>query len=101
MKNGFSRGGIMDLDSIRKDIKEIDIEIIELISKRLALISIISQTKRDKNISTFQAEREKQMYRQYWNLAVEHKINPELVRQVFDLIMSESRKIQQELLTSE
>jgi len=91
----------MELEIIRKNIQEIDTEIIELISKRLAFIPIISQTKRAKKITTFQAEREKQMYQRYWNLAVKHKINPELIRQVFDLIMTESRKLQLELLNDE
>lgn len=84
----------MELDEIRSHLLEIDQQIIELLSQRISLVPNLVRYKREHNISIFQPEREKQMHSKYWKLAVEKRINPEIVRQIFEIIIEETRKLQ-------
>ena len=91
----------MNLREIRDRINSIDYQIIDLVSKRISLVPDLTCYKQENNLTPFQAEREKQMHRRYWQIAIEKKINPELVRKIFDLIISESTKLQEEMMQHE
>ncbi|MHA1975870.1 MAG: chorismate mutase [Candidatus Hodarchaeales archaeon] len=84
----------MELDELRSHLSDIDQQIIELISQRISLVPDITRYKKEHNISIFQPEREKQMHSKYWKLAVEKRINPEIIRQVFEIIIEETRNLQ-------
>ena len=88
----------MNLEEIREEITDIDLSIIELIAKRLSLIDSIVEIKRANNLSAFQPEREKELQRKYWNVAVEKRINPELIRKIFELLIEEMRFIQERMM---
>lgn len=91
----------MKLQEIREKIQAIDKEIIELIAERISYIPTIVNCKKEQNLPVFQPEREKQLYEQYWQIAVEKKINPELIREVFDRIIFESTRLQEECRKNE
>ncbi len=84
----------MDLDEIRNEISEIDHQIIEFLSQRFSLVPYINEYKKENNISIFQPEREKQMYKKYWKLAIEKNINPDIIQQLYEIIIGESRRLQ-------
>ena len=86
----------MDLQEIRQKISVIDQQIIDLISERIALVPNIVQCKKEHQLTVFHPEREKQLCSSYWRLAVEKRINPELIQEIFFLIFSEMRKLQEE-----
>ena len=88
----------MNLQEIRTRISQIDEEIIILLGKRFQLIPHIMSEKKKQSLAVFQPEREKQMHQKYWNLALKEHLNPEMVRQIFDLIIREMRTIQEEHL---
>ena len=88
----------MNLKEIREEITEIDEKIIQLLGNRFKLIPEIIEEKQKANLAIFQPEREKQMHQRYWTLALEQKINPELIRKIFDHIIREMRLIQEEIL---
>ena len=91
----------MDLDEIRNKLTEIDLQIIENLSQRISLVPSLVEYKKDHKISIFQPEREKQMHNKYWRLAAEKRINPELVRKIFELIIAEMTKLQNGLINNE
>ncbi len=84
----------MELDEIRNEISGIDHQIIEFLSQRFSLVPHINKYKKENNISIFQPEREKQMYKKYWKLAIERNINPDIIQQLFEIIIGESRRLQ-------
>ena len=88
----------MNLEEIRANITSIDEKIIDLIQQRFAMISDIIEEKQKTNIPTFQPARENQMHREYWSMAINRKLNPELIRQIFELIISEMRTTQEKLI---
>ena len=88
----------MNLQEIRTKISQIDEEIINLLGKRFQLIPHIMSEKKKQNLAVFQPEREKQMHQKYWNLALKEHLDPEMLRQIFDLIIREMRTIQEEHL---
>ena len=87
-----------DIQAIRKQITEIDQEIIALISKRLSLATSLAKLKQQLNIPIYQPERENQLQKQYWRIALTHKINPKLIQDLFQLIIQEMTKLQREVL---
>ncbi len=87
----------MELKEIREQITEFDNQIILLLSQRLSLVPSLISYKKKFNLSIFQPEREKQLHSRYWKKAIENHINPELVRQIFELIIEETRKLQLEM----
>lgn len=87
----------MDLTEMRTIITKIDQEIIHLISERISLVPNLVDYKNEFKISIFQPEHEKQLYSKYWQIAVERKVNPELVRQIFELLIEETRNLQYEM----
>ncbi|MFX0090956.1 MAG: chorismate mutase [Candidatus Hodarchaeota archaeon] len=91
----------MDLKDIRCKITEIDLQIIDLLSKRMSLAPTLVMCKKKHNIAIFQPEREKQIHSRYWKSAVGKKINPELVRKIFELIITEMRNLQYEVMRNE
>jgi chorismate mutase len=87
----------MSLDAIRNEISKIDSEIIALLGRRFQLIPKIVELKKQQKLAIFQPEREKQMQKKYWGLALENHLNPEMIRQVFELIVREMKNKQEEL----
>ena len=71
-----------------------------MLAKRLSIAQTISDYKKKNNLSVFQPEREKQMFKNYWNKAVEKKINPQLILQVFELVIDEMKEIQREMISN-
>lgn len=88
----------MNLKEIRAEISQIDEEILNLLGRRFKLIPNIIEEKKKFGLAVFQPEREKQMHQKYWKMALNENINPELVRKIFDLIITEMREIQEESL---
>lgn len=89
----FSKKGI-SLMNIREEISELDSYIIDILGERFKLIPELIAYKQQNNIPVFQPEREKQMHKKYWNLALKNKVNPELIQSIYENIIHESRELQ-------
>lgn len=90
----------MKLKDIREEISSIDMQILDLIEKRFEFIPKLVEEKKREKIPAFQPARENQMHGLYWSSAIKKRINPELIRKIFDLIITEMRELQEIRLES-
>ena len=84
----------MELKKFRDEIDKIDSEMIKVLSKRIALIPKISEYKKKNDVPRFDPEREVELISHREILAEKLGINPELVTELFKLIIKESHRIE-------
>lgn len=85
----------MNLKKLRKKIDKIDKKIIKNISQRNKLIIQVAKFKKEKNITTYQPEREKELFKDRIKTGKKNKLNPKFIKKLFEIILSESKKIQE------
>ncbi len=84
----------MTLDSIRKEIGEIDRQIIAIISKRQHLVVRLAQVKQREGLPIRDEARRQQVLDEVFNLAVEQHMDPTYVQKIFELLMDMSEQRQ-------
>ena len=93
-------GTTMNLNEVRRRINYVDKEIIDLIARRLDLVPAIIEYKKKQSLKIYQPEREAELFTKYSELANYYHINPELIQKIFDLIIQEMRKKQDDLISN-
>ncbi|TXI97508.1 MAG: hypothetical protein E6Q32_11650 [Neisseriales bacterium] len=83
-----------DIELLRKQISEVDAEIIRLIALRQQISKKIGEYKKEHNLPVLDAAREALLHEFHSMQSVEHGISPELVAKVFEALIEESRKVQ-------
>ncbi len=84
----------MTLEEYRKEIDKIDNELLEIILKRNDIIKKIKEYKKLNNLQIYDEKREQEIKQRLIKKAEEININNELINQIFDLILENSKKIQ-------
>lgn len=80
--------------SLRKKIDTIDKEIIEIISKRLAIVEQIGTIKKQQQLKIKDSTRENKLHNLHETLAKKKHIDPKTIHHIFTLLMKESRRAQ-------
>ena len=75
-----------------------DNDIINLISSRINLVPSIIDYKKKHSLPIHQPGREQELYEKYAMLANRYDINPGLVQDIFKLIITEMRQLQDKQL---
>ena len=88
----------MSLPLIRKKIEEIDEKIITLLGQRFRFLPEIIEEKQKQKLRAFQPEIEQQLQLMYYNLAMKHDLDPNLIQTIFALIVKEMRESQEKAL---
>jgi chorismate mutase/prephenate dehydrogenase len=83
----------MKIQKLRKDIDDIDQNLVLLLAKRISLIKKVYEFKQKNKIKLFDKKREKQILTEQSRLANKLKINKKLVSDVFKRILKESHNI--------
>ena len=86
----------MPIDMIRDEITRIDHKIIGLIAQRQKLAGRIAQAKHVAGIPIHDEARSKVVLDDVFNTAVEEKINPVFVQQIFAILIEMSEEKQRE-----
>ncbi len=86
----------MDLNELRKEIDAVDRQIVELFEKRMEISERIAAFKQEKGMQVRDEEREKEKIRQVRNLT-HTEFNRQHVEELYTLLISLSRKLQEEL----
>ena len=84
-----------DLNSLRNVINNIDGEIIQLLSNRFKIAKYIGQLKNTVGKKIFDADREKKLAKDHERLGRRLNINQRLLNEIFNLVIKESKKLQQ------
>jgi chorismate mutase len=82
------------MDETRKQIDDIDSQIIELLGKRMNLVKEIGQIKKESGSDITDEGREEEIRERLKELAVENGLSDEFVNHLYTHIFVESRRIQ-------
>ncbi len=82
------------INSLRKKINILDKEIIETISKRLAIVEEIGAIKKQQQLKIKDSTREQKLHNLHETLAKKKHIDPKTIHHIFTLLMKESRRAQ-------
>jgi chorismate mutase len=86
------------LEQLREQIDEVDRELIEVITRRMNLVAQVGEYKKSNNLTVFQIERWKKVFKTRAEWAQAMNLNPEFVKEVFKLIHTESINKQTEIM---
>jgi chorismate mutase len=85
--------GTLRLDSLRREIDKLDLEILELLQRRMALVEQIAFLKRQAGVEVQDAAREEAIFRRLAQGA-RTPLSPEAVERIFGEILKVSRELQ-------
>ena len=89
-----------ELGNFRERIDEIDEKIVRLINERLGICKAVAKYKSEHNIPMMQPERVKEVMVKRRKLADELSINPDLVENIYRLIVEEACLLEDEIINS-
>ena len=82
------------LEDLRREIADLDEQLVALLARRLALVVEVGQVKHDLGLPTLDPTREAEVVRRGAELARAQGLDPELARDVLWRIMAHARYIQ-------
>ncbi len=82
----------MTLETLRKQIDEINSDLLHLLSKREEISRQIGQLKKERELPIFDRERENEIINSLVKKGVQLHLEPPFVKKVFTLILKHSRK---------
>ena len=88
----------MDLLKIRKKLDVLDTKLIKILAERMSYIPQVAEYKKENKIKRFQKDREKEIFENLRNKAVELDLNPELLEDLFKRIIKESHRIERGIM---
>lgn len=86
----------MKLATLRKEIDEIDWQILKLLARRLRLVRDIGEYKKKNRLPVLDVQREKELILERKEQGDGLKLKDEFIDNFFSLILKESRRIQDE-----
>jgi chorismate mutase len=86
------------LDSLREQIDVLDRELARVLAERSQLIPKVVDAKLAQNLPIFQPEREARQYEKFDAMAAEFEIDPGYMRKIFELIIEQSKEVQNRIL---
>lgn len=87
------------IDAYRKKIDAIDAKIIDLLGKRISLILRVGSIKNSLNMPIRSISREQKLLETLKTMAKQKKIPPELIKKIYNQILSSSRLLQKRTKT--
>lgn len=88
------RSPMKTLNQLREEIDKIDNSIIKKLSKRKVLSMKIGEIKSNASQKIFDSQREKKLMQSYESLCDQYQLNPDFVKKLFKLIITNSRELQ-------
>jgi monofunctional chorismate mutase len=85
--------GTLRLDSLRREIDQLDLEILELLQRRMALVGQIASLKRQAGVEVQDAAREEAIFQRLARQA-RTPLSPQAVERIFGEILKVSRELQ-------
>lgn len=82
------------LDDLRQQIDKLDKEIIEKMALRQHIVEEVKEYKKINNMPVFDAKREEYLDHYHTELSQEYHVSIEFIKNLFKLIMDESKRIQ-------
>ena len=85
-----------EIEQLRRQISEIDAQLIELLALRQSVARKIGDFKKQSNLPVLDTTREALLREYHQQLSEQHQLAPQMVCKVFDILIEESRKVQKD-----
>lgn len=83
-----------ELSELRRQIDQLDEDIIEKMAKRQKVVEEVRAYKQQRHIAVFDPKREEYLEIYHTRLSQKYNVSIEFIRELFKLIMDESKRIQ-------
>jgi len=84
---------VAELRELRDSIDEIDLQIVELLAKRLRLVMSVGEVKRTRGLQVYDAARERDLLARVAS-AAPSPLEPAMAERIFQCIIQESRDLE-------
>jgi 4-amino-4-deoxychorismate mutase len=91
---------VNSLDNYRREIDTLDAQIIEALGQRFEVCMRIAQFKKEQVIPMMQYGRVEEVRQRCRNLSMQHGVNPDLVAELYRLIIDESCRMETAIIDS-
>jgi len=88
----------MELPEIREHLDRLDNALLTILAERMSFIPKVAEYKKKNNVVRYQPEREKQIFEAKEEIAKKLKLNPELVKKIFETIIEDAHRIEKEII---
>ncbi|QKZ15578.1 chorismate mutase [Spirosoma sp. KUDC1026] len=88
------------MEQSRRNIDNVDRQIVEMLAARMALVERLAEYKRDNNVTLFQPDRWKEILQSRADLGKKLNLYPEVVEEIYKIIHMESIRKQTEIMNS-
>lgn len=85
------------LDDLRRDIDQVDEQLVRLLNQRARVACVIGEVKRELGVDVYQPEREKQVLTHVRGLAAEGPLGAEAIARLFERIIDEARGLERRI----
>jgi chorismate mutase len=92
---------VSSLDNFRREIDILDAQIIEALGARFEVCMRIAEFKKEQVIPMMQYGRVEEVRQRCRNLSVQHGVNPELVAELYRLIIDETCRMETAIIDDE
>ena len=82
------------LDELRKEIDEIDIEIIHLLGKRMDIVREIGKLKKENDLAPLDEKRWQEVVKKVSKIAKDHSLSQDLIIKIYEEIHKTALKIE-------
>jgi len=87
-----------EIEKLRSDLDEIDIEILQLLMRRTEIVKKIGLIKKQYDMPIVDRKREKKVYNNVKEFALKYELDFDQIKSIFKEIMRFSKKVQSEIL---
>lgn len=89
-----------DLSEFRSELNKIDDQIVALLGQRFAIIRKVADYKKDNKVPMMQPRRVEEVKDRCAVSAIAHEVNPELLRNLYSLIIDEACRVEDAIIDS-
>ncbi len=90
-----------DLSNFRRALDSIDTQLIELLGQRFDVCRQVANYKKQYKVPMMQPDRVKEVLRRNAELAKNHAVSPEFVRELYTLVIGEACRLEDEIIDAD
>lgn len=85
------------IKKLRKEIDQLDQRLVQILAQRKKIVLRIAAEKKRNSLSVYQPQREIEIHQNTQKVAQQLNLNPQFIKNLFNLILKEMRKVQKNL----
>lgn len=89
---------MQELENYRKQIDEIDIELIDILSRRFEVVRAVGNLKSQTGLSVVQSERAEAVKKRAAEMGKNKNLNPEFIRNLYELMIAHAHDLEHDIL---